>query len=196
MKYLLFAMIACFLVSCGDGKRENYVTEDENGNLVMRKDVQEIIEDLIAEFETCRNESTKNLLDCKHFTAKALCEFYEIDDFIDGSGYVDYHDMHKIILGELGTWKTVGPATSQEALKEAQDYANNGQATVAISKRDKYGHVAIILPGHLKAGRSWGLDVPNCASFFLVKGLKPFSNKPLNYAWSNNQDIMLYTRKK
>ncbi len=196
MKYAMILFALFILSACGEDKRENYTTLDEDGNTVMSKDSKEIMDDLIAEFETCRNNSTKNLLDCKHFTAKAICEFYEIDDFEDGASYVDYDKMHEMIWGKQGAWKVIGIASNQDDLKKAQEYANNGQATVAISNRDKYGHVAIILPGHLKPGRSWGLDVPNCASFFLVKSLKPFSDKPLNYAWSSNKDIILYTRMK
>jgi len=151
-----------------------------------------ILEELVSECETCKD--TKNMKDCKYITPKAICEFYEIEEFKDDKTYVPYTDMHDIILGKFGTWVEIGNANDQSVLKTAQEYANNGQATVAVSLNGSYGHVVIIVPGHLKTGKSWGLDVPNCASFFMVENLNSFASKPLNYAWRSSDNIKIYTR--
>lgn len=194
MKFLLLPLFVAFLFACDDGKRSNYTTLDENGDPVMSETSQAIMDKLVDDCESCKASSKKNLLDCKHFTAKAICEFYEIDEFKDGQGFIDYNAMHDIILGKFGTWVLLGDAKNQNVLKVAQEKANNGQATVAVSTKSAYGHVVIIVPGHLEAGKSWGLDVPNCASFFMVKNLKSFSSKPLNYAWRSSDDIKIYSR--
>ena len=103
--------------------------------------------------------------------------------------------MHDIILGKYGNWKLIGAADEQKSLNAAQETANNGQATVAISRNDKYGHVAIILPGHCEKAPSWnGLEVPNCASFFMIYKLQPFAGKSLAYAWRSPKNILLYAK--
>lgn len=193
---ILILSLSIFIISaCGDEKRTNYTTTDDEGNTVMTEESMDIMSDLVDEFNDCRTSSTKNLLDCKYFIAKAICDFYQIDDFYKDGEYVDYHEMHDMIHGQFGTWKVLGDATNQKALETAQEHANNGQATVAISTRDKYGHVAIIVPGHVKPANSWGkINVPDCASFFMVKHLEPFACKPLNYAWSDPSEVILYTR--
>ena len=138
---------------------------------------------------------TQNLQDCKYFIAKGICDFYDINDFFKDGKYVDYHEMHDIILGKFGTWDRIGPATSQKSLNEAQNKANNGQATVAVSVKSPYGHVVMILPGTTVEASSWNkLNVPNCASFFMTNRLEPFSGKSLAWAWSSPQDIILYTK--
>lgn len=194
MKYFILVLATFAFVSCGDGKRSNYTTLNEEGEAVMSETSQKIMDDLVEDCEACKATSKKNLLDCKHFTAKAICEFYEIDEFKKGHDFIEYNEMHDIILGKFGTWVLLGDASDQEVLKVAQTKANNGQATVAVSTKSAYGHVVIIVPGHLEEGKSWGLDLPNCASFFMVKNLKSFSSKPLNYAWRSPNDIKIYTR--
>lgn len=193
---ILILSLSIFIISaCGDEKRTNYTTTDDDGNTVMTEESMDIMSDLIDEFNDCRANSIKNLLDCKYFIAKAICDFYQIDDFYKDGEYLDYHEMHDMIHGQFGTWKVLGDATNQKALETAQEHANNGQATVAISTRDKYGHVAIIVPGHVKPANNWGkINVPDCASFFMVRHLEPFACKPLNYAWSDPSEVILYTR--
>lgn len=193
--YPLLAILF-ILTGCSADRRSDFAVEGEDGKMRMTKNSRNIITDLLEEFNDCR--SSKSLMECKHHTAKAICEFYEIDDFKakKGDGYVNYEEMHDIIKGKFGTWVMLGEAKSQKALKEAQDKANNGQAVVAVSDRSKYGHVAIILPGSVEKAPSWGgLKAPNCASFFLVKHLEPFVDKSLAYAWSSPKDILLYVKK-
>lgn len=67
-------------------------------------------------------------------------------------------------------WKLLGPATSQAALGDAANGANQGLAVIAVRKGSPMGHVALILPSDLftldSSGR-WNLKVPRAASFFL-----------------------------
>lgn len=194
MKLLLFTACILFLFSCGSDKRTNYTTEDENGNKIMTKESHQIMDDLLVEFLHCKS-SKENVRECKYFTAKAICDFYEIDDFKKGDTYVNYEEMHDIILGKLGTWRLIGKALDQKNLDEAQRTANNGQATVAISSKSKYGHVAIIVPGtQQKAGKWNKLNVPLCASFFMVSRPDSFIEKHLGYAWKTGEEVYLYTK--
>lgn len=182
--------------SCSPEKRGNYTTLDYQGNKVMTQASRAILNDLLAEFNECIQSSTIGMIDCKHFTAKAICNFYEINEFETDNGYVNYEEMYDIIRGKFHTWELLGEATDQEVLQKAQEKANNGQATVAVSRKSVYGHVAMIVPGTLQKAPSWGgLDVPLCASFFLVKGLDSFIEKSLAYAWSSPHDIVIFYRK-
>ncbi len=123
---ILILSLSIFIISaCGDEKRTNYTTTDDEGNTVMTEESMDIMSDLIDEFNDCRTSSTKNLLDCKYFIAKAICDFYQIDDFYKDGEYVDYHEMHDMIHGQFGTWKVLGDATNQKALETAQEHANN-----------------------------------------------------------------------
>lgn len=195
---LTVLVMAITLFSCGEDKRSDYTTLDEDGNPTMTERSRTIIQDYLEEFKYCKKSSTKGMMDCKHLTAEALCAFYEIDDFKSDehpSGFVNYEEMHDIIFGKFGTWKPIGKASEQSSLRKAQEKANNGQATVAVSMKSTYGHVAIILPGTLEKAPSWGgLKVPVCASFFLVRGLDSFAEKSLAYAWSSPEDIILYCK--
>lgn len=192
---LILILFYLFLTACSDDKRTDYTTVDENGNKVMTPRSKEIIKQLIDEFNDCR-DNNQNLNECRHFTAKALCEFYQIDDFKEDGKYVAYEKMYDIVSGKFGTWSFLGNADDQEAMKKAQEHANNGQATVAISTNGKYGHVAIILPGELSKAGGWnGLKVPNCASFFMVRGLKPFADKSVAYAWRSGDGIQFFSKK-
>ena len=194
MKLLLITTSILFLFSCGSDKRTNYTTEDKNGKKIMTNESRQILDDLLIEFLDCKT-SKENVRDCKYFTAKALCDFYQIDDFKKGDTYVNYEEMHDIILGKLGTWRPIGNALDQNNLDEAQRTANNGQATVAISTKSKYGHVAIIVPGtQQKAGKWNKLNVPLCASFFMVPSPDSFVGKHLGYAWRTGEDVYLYTK--
>ncbi len=191
----LFIILSVFLSSCGDGRRTDFTEVNENGKKVMTKNSKKIMAELISDFEDCREEN-QNLHYCRHFISKALCEFYEIDDFKENGEYVAYEKMFDIVTGKFGTWTYLGDAKNQKAMKTAQEHANNGQATVAISTNGKYGHVAIILPGELtKAGKWGGLKVPNCASFFMVRGLKPFYDKSVAYAWRTGDGIKFFSKK-
>ena len=195
IKIVFLISIGVVLLACSDNDKKSFTTLDDQGNPIMTKEKMLVMDNLVTEFIACRNSSTQNLHDCKYFIAKALCEFYQIDDFKKGNSYVDYQEMHDIILGKFGTWSYVGLASNQEALEKAQEYANNSQATVAVSVKSDYGHVAIILPGSLSQAPSWkGLQVPVSASFFMTMRLEPYSGKSLAYAWSSPEDIKIFTK--
>jgi hypothetical protein len=182
------------VLSCSN-KRSNYTTLDADGKKVMTQESRDILLGILDEFVACRNSSTQGMMDCKHFTARLLCEFYQIDDFQVGNSYVNYEEMLDIIYGKFNTWEMLGMANDQDALNKAQDKANNGQAVVAISRKSKYGHVVVVVPGSCSRAPSWGnLEVPLCASLFLVAGLEPFIDKPMAYAWSSPADIVLYCK--
>ena len=97
-----------------------------------------------------------------------------------------------------GNWELLGHAYDKDALNKAQDYANSKKATIAVYKSSTgQGHVAVILPGDLQASGSWGIKVPNSASFFLGNRQRSYIGKGLSYAFTKDmlKDVVVYGRK-
>lgn len=93
------------------------------------------------------------------------------------------------------SWKNLGPVYDQQTLDKAQASANDKRAVVAVYMNDQgIGHVVVVLPGTLQNSGSWGLKVPNVASFFATQPDKSFVDKSLSYAFSKvmMKDILLY----
>ncbi|MBX7093726.1 MAG: hypothetical protein K1X56_03315 [Flavobacteriales bacterium] len=151
-------------------------------------------EEMLESFEYCK-ENAENSMTCKYFIAKAICWYYDITDFETEDGrYVDFEEIRPIVLSSKA-WHLAGPASSQSALDAAMNAANEGKAAIAISERDKYGHVVLILPGKGEKAPAWGgLTCPNVASFFMVPGLEPFVDKSMAYAWNSPDGIQVYVR--
>lgn len=156
-----------------------------------RPDVFELLES----FTYCRDNS-ENSLTCKYFIAKAICQFYAIDDFKGSDGeYIDFEEILPTIK-QSGQWERAGDANDQLALDKAQKAANNGKAALAISEVDKYGHVVMVLPGAQEPAPSWGnLNCPKVASFFMIPDLEPFVERSMAFAWSTPVGIGIYIRK-
>lgn len=94
-------------------------------------------------------------------------------------------------------WKMLGRGYDQKALVEAQTNANAKKAVIAVyMNSDGIGHIAIILPGELQPSGSWGLNVPNSASFLLMEPQRSYVNKGLSYAFAKShlKDVVLYVR--
>ena len=191
-KNLLLLLAGIALVSCGEEKRENYTTLDDDGNIVISQESTKILEDIQADYDACKANETEER-ECNYFTAEAICRFYEIEDFKKGEHYVSYREIKDVVTLNGGTWEPIGVATKQEDLDKAQKNANDTKATIAFDPT-KTNHVAIILPGEMSKSGSWGLDVPNSASFFIHKP-ESYINKGLSYSFSSPEGIILYTKK-
>jgi hypothetical protein len=108
---------------------------------------------------------------------------------------VDYENIKNLIENNP-EWEKIGEANDQNVLEKAQVNANKGIPTIAINTNDLYGHVVIITKGNLTKAHNWnGLMAPDCASFFMVKKVKPFVNKSMGYAYSTPESVYLYTKK-
>ena len=100
-------------------------------------------------------------------------------------------------VGESNQWTMLGHGYEQKALAEAQTNANAKKAVIAVYMNEAgAGHVALILPGDLQPSGSWGLNVPNSASFLLMEPQRSYVGKSLSYAFAKNhlRDVVIYTR--
>lgn len=166
----------------------------EDGSTEKKSEIKrETIETILQEYNECEAEAESNN-DCKSFTARAICEYYGIDDLKKGGDYVDYHDIYDFVVAD-DSWKNLGMAIDQEALDNAQIMANEGYAVVAIDTEDKHKLAIMVIEGEQKKSGSWGLNAPNCAAFFPASGPEPFVNKTLNYAFSKPDGIQLWLKK-
>jgi len=181
-------LLSAFIVGCGPTTEEKEKEEKE-----MSTQKRLTIETILEEYNDCSaNAESRN--DCKNFTARAICEYYGIDDLKKGGEYLEYHDIFDFVTTDA-SWKNLGMATVQETLDNAQQMSNDGFAVVAIDTEDKHKLVIVIIEGEQVKSGSWGLNAPTCAAFFPASGPKPFIHKTLNYAFSSPKGIQLWVKK-
>jgi hypothetical protein len=199
------------MMACNTSKnKESVITADTTRQTTIIKDttvyaiepldslsigLNNNIEELFEDFLYCR-DNADNDFSCKYHIAKAICEYYGINDFkLKDGNYMDYEHIAPFVM-QSQNWFKIGEAKQQDALNRAQQQVENGFATLAFSP-EKYGHIVLILPGKLKPAPSWNnLKCPDVASFFMTKNLEPFVNKSMAYAWSKPDGILIYSRKK
>jgi len=151
------------------------------------------LETELKEFTSCDDD-----MDCSESSRRALQTVYKVNDF--------YQPQEKrfmrvseiiIFLQDSKSWTKLGPAYQQNILSQAQEYANNKKAVIAVYPGvNGAGHVALILPGELQASGSWGLSVPNSASFLTIDPSKSYVGKGLSYAFTKNhlKDVVIFAR--
>ncbi len=152
-------------------------------------DIKDELEKTYSAFVECSSQSETA---CESFTYQALGQVYQEQSFFD----INTNDKFYQLLKDGGNWEELGQAYNQEVLRKAQEKANAGKAVVAVytNKNDQPLHVAVILPGDLNQSGSWGLIVPNSASFPDFDPDHAFVNKPLSYAFEkrNLLSIKIY----
>jgi hypothetical protein len=164
----------------------------------LKSNWSQITESAISEFKNCRNDGSSNINPCAKYIGETFNQLYGINDFYSNekgrflvgseiAKFVDTNDK----------WEKIGEAYLQENLTKIQEAANNDKAVLAVYLgEDNLGHVSMILPGELTQSGSWGMKVPNSASFFISEPEKSYANKPISYAFTRRmiKDIMLYSR--
>jgi hypothetical protein len=206
MKKILFALagMALLVSACGGGDEKDGDDKDKESKKENKKADDPVapedagphleMNDIIADFMHCKETATKKHM-CQHFIAMAICGQYGINDFEadTDAGYVKYNEIRDFVKNSPN-WTKLGAGDDQGALDKAQQYANEDVAVIALSDKD-YGHVVIIMPGTQEVANSWGgLDVPVCASLFMID-MEPFNGKTMAYAWGKPDDIVLFARK-
>ncbi len=177
--FFILVLLSVFVFSCIE-------------ELPTKPEKRMTIESILEEYQLCNEDESSSF--CKTFTARAICEYNGVDDLKVNNEFVDYHDIHNIIIKD-NTWKNLGLANSQEALDNSQLMANKGFPVVAIDTQDKHKFSVLILQGEQAKSRKWNLNVPKCAAFFPTNYKRSFINKTMNYAWKSPEGIQLWVRK-
>jgi hypothetical protein len=136
---------------------------------------------------------------CTNFIGESVNKVYKINDFYSQKSgrYMTVSEIASLIK-DNGKWSLLGHSYEQTTLATAQEYANAKKAVIAVyMNASGNGHVAVITPGELRASGSWGLNVPNAASFLPTEPQKSFVDKGLSFAFAKNmlKDVMIYGRK-
>ncbi len=152
----------------------------------------------LQEFKSCENAPVNGVNPCTAFVGDMLKTVYKINDFYSQSSgrHMLVSEIAKF-LKETNKWELLGHAYEQQALDNAQSYANSKKAIVAVYlNKDNLGHVSLIIPGELKPSGSWGFNVPNSASFFLSTPENSYVGKGLSYAFTRSmlKEVLLYGR--
>lgn len=135
---------------------------------------------------------------CNVFVARGLRLCYHRPDFCipptNPKADEDYVSANEIANRAAEKWGFIGTGAQQSNLNQAQDYANNGRPVIAVRAAHGHGHVCLILPGELTASGTWGMDVPNSASFCLDSIAGCYIGRPLSYAFGPDKKstVLLY----
>jgi hypothetical protein len=155
------------------------------------------VQHMLSEFMACQTP-IDDQSPCNVFLGRALQRVYGISDFTDSArpgGYMSANQIATYVTVD-SKWTSLGNASSQANLTQAQGYANLMKAIIATYTAPGNGHVCLILPGMLQASGSWGLNVPNSASFFLNNPMASYVGGPLSKAFSADKkgNVNLYGR--
>jgi len=178
---ILSFLFVIILMSCG--------SDGSIGNSTVDK-VE--IEELLSDYENCQSLG-KEVNDCKSFTAKAINRYFGVNDLKREGKYIDYNEIYNFILSN-DDWRSLGKATDQEVLDNAQYLANKRIPVIAINTEDEHKFTVLIVKGEQVKSSKWNVKVPNSAAFFPNKGPKPFINKTLNYVWSSPKGVEIFVR--
>lgn len=175
-----------------DASKSGISTKAKEVKLSANQD--QFLSTTIAYFKRCKAEST-NRNDCRNSITKMITEFYNIGDFRAKDGGFVIYDSIQSIVKRSNDWEKLGRASIQNNLNKAQQFANEGRATIAIDVSQPYGQVAMIIPGKLTKSGSWNLKVPNAAALVNYNAEKSFMNKSLSYAFKSTENIVLFSKK-
>ncbi len=155
------------------------------------------LDESLKSFMACKDNGAA-INPCSKYVGESVNTVYQVNDFYSQKlgRYMLIEEIAEYLKGDT-KWKTLGKAFNQDALKEAQQAANSKKGVVAIYLNSSgVGHMALILPGELQPSGSWGMSVPNSASFLLSDSGKSYVAKGLSYAFPRNvlMDVLLYVR--
>ncbi|MEO7990391.1 MAG: hypothetical protein ABI663_12670 [Chryseolinea sp.] len=164
----------------------------------LNKNWKEDLTLTLEQFLQCTSSSSDKTL-CASFIEKSLASVYKIDA-LNVEASVNKSPALGLANNKGSQWSVVGMAFDQKALESAQRFANENKAVIAVYKPtgEDVKHVALILPGSLQHSGSWGYNVPNSASFFLMSPERSYIDKALSYAFAKNMllYVTLYVRNK
>lgn len=191
MKNLLIYIFAIFsfsaLLSCDDGIKKSL-------NVNWKEDLSASIES----FKECNQSLVDGVNPCAKYIGESVNTVYNVNEFYSEKlgRYLTVTEINDYLNSGM-EWQSLGKGSDQNALTEAQNYSNDQNAVLAVyMTEDKTGHVSIILPGELTKSGSWGLEVPNSASFFMSKSQKSYLDKGLSYAFSKEMldNVTIYVK--
>ena len=160
---------------------------------------QKHVEWLLNQQLSCQS-AVDDVSPCNRFIGRALQQIWGITDFKTDkpapSDYMLANDIVSQVLVLKAKWKELGRGDDQAVLTQAAAWAGKGNPVIAVRPDSPNGHVALVLPGKLTPSGSWGVNVPNSASFLYKQPEASYVGKPLSNAFSaaKKADVKLYYR--
>lgn len=136
-------------------------------------------------------DPVNDLSPCNAFVGKAIEALYGLNDFKTSTGgYLLANDIADSLAAGFKNWKALGVVYDKDNTYCAQSLANKGYPIVAAMSAPGHGHVAIVLPGSPSQSSTWGMAVPNSASFLLGNVASSYVGKGLGSAFSHDKAKM------
>lgn len=184
VRYIIFGVISLILFV----KSVHGQTLNSNWNADLKNSLDQ--------FLAC--QGTAGATGCVKFLGESLNTVYKVNDFYSSKSgrYMTASEIAGY-LKDTKQWSLIGHSYEQAALSKAQDQANAKKAVVAVYMNEAgVGHAVVITPGKLQLSGSWGMNVPNAASFFVTQPDKSFVDKGLSFAFAKTmmKDVLIYSR--
>lgn len=201
-KIIYVGLIITTLLACGDSdsspmannesSKNNNEVIDDNEDQTAPANLNAFEENLTA-FQSCKTNA-QSKAECKYYISKAICEYYGIDDLKKEEAFVDY-DKIPTVISSNSNWYKIGDF-NEENIQKGLEVVNN-KPVLVFNNNNSYVHVVAILPnGSQSKSLKWGnITVPDCVSYFPTRPNKSFTNKGINYAFSNADDLEIWTKK-
>tara|TARA_Y100000589_G_scaffold193120_1_gene182799 strand:- start:10154 stop:10783 length:630 start_codon:yes stop_codon:yes gene_type:complete len=178
--------------SCKSKKEKS--CESEKSQEVSRVGNINAFEENLSAFNACK-QTTSDKGKCKEYLAKAVCEYYGIEDLKEGSNYVDYDKIPKK-LKELESWENIGDFDEKNINVALEKLNNFGKPVLIFNEDASYVHVVALKPNgkSVKSGKWGNISVPACISYF-PRRKDSFTEKGVNYAFKSADDLTIWTKK-
>jgi len=202
MKNIIICLATAILIgSCGESStcsKDKEKCKKEDSEAVSKGDsfVRNLnaFEENLTAFNICK-DNVSGRGKCKDFLAKAICEYYGIDDLKEGGNYLDYDKIPKK-LKELDSWENIGDFDEKNINTALKKLNNFGKPVLIFNEDVSFVHVVALKPnGKSVISGKWGnISVPSCISYF-PKRKDSFTEKGLNYAFKSSDDLTIWTKK-
>ena len=150
------------------------------------------VDEILIEYNNCDDAVATN--PCSDFTTRAICMYFGIDDLKVNDAYVPNQEIFNFVNND-NSWVSIGMASSQSVLDEAQQYANTGFPVIAINISDVNKLTTLVIKGDPAYSSTWGLKAPAAAALYPYKTRNPTIGKTLNWVWKSPDDIQIWLKK-
>jgi len=147
---------------------------------------------LQQQIEACQQGAGE--LPCRSFVPRALNQLFGIDEFCQSEACLQTHEVAAEI-GKGGHWTSLGRASDQKVLTQAQEMATGGLPVIAVQAASSQGLVAIIMPGGPFPSQRWSRNVPLAVGTRADKPLDSVYARSLSFLFSEPEKVTLYAYK-
>ena len=147
---------------------------------------------LQQQVQACQQGSEESA--CRYFVPRALNQLLGIGDLCQTDECLETHEVAaEIVKG--GHWTSLGRASDQSVLTQAQEMATGGLPVIAVQAAANQGLIAIIMPGAAFPSQRWSRNVPLAVGTRPDKPLDSVYGRGLSFLFSEPDKVTLYAYK-